>query len=342
MYHFNTAHFALLTLLLRSALVSTAAIPHSATSIRNVWEFPNETWVENIAARLNGQLLVTFISSPVVYQVDPFGAKTPALVHEFPESLAALGIAEIQHDIFAVISGNWSDKTFSGTTGSFSVWKVDVRSFESGVDGRIISPATVTKISDFPEGVFLNGLTLLDKNMGTILIADSGAGVVLKVNTNSGEHEVIIDDPLMKPKPGVFPVLGVNGIHIHDGFLYFTNTFENTFNKVPIHPDGAAIGPAMTVSHDGPGDDFAIDAAGNAYVTQGAENTVVEITAEGGGFTIVGNLNSTVIAGSTAAQFGRTLLDRNVLYVTTNGGIAGPVDGYIIDGGKVVAIGLGV
>ncbi|MCJ1376948.1 hypothetical protein MMC17_000038 [Xylographa soralifera] len=342
MYQLKTVYVALLGLLLHSMLAITAAISHSATSTHNVWEFPNGTWVENIAVRTNGQLLVTFISSPVVYQVDPFGAKKPALVHQFPDALAALGIAEVQHDVFAVISGNWSDKTFSGTTGSFSVWKVDVRSFESRADGSIISPATVTKISDIPDGVFLNGLTLLDKKTGAILISDAGAGVVLKVNTISGEHDVIIDDPLMKPKSGAFPVLGINGIHIHDSFLYFTNTFENTFNKVQIHSDGTAVGPTVTIAHDGLGDDFAIDAAGNAYVTQGGGNTVVEITAEGAEFVIAGNLNSTVVAGSTAAQFGRTVFDRNVLYVTTNGGIVAPVDEYIIDGGKVVAIDLGV
>ena len=189
-----------------------------------------------------------------------------------------------------------------------------------------------------PGGVFLNGLTLLDKETGAILISDSGAGVVLKVNTITGEHEVAINDPLMKPRSGDFPVLGINGLHIHDSVLYFTNTFENTFNKVQIHPDGTAVGAATTIARDGVGDDFAIDAAGNAFVAQGGENTVVEITSAGVEFVVAGSLNSTAVAGSTAAQFGRTPVDKNVLYVTTNGGIADPVDGHIINGGKVVAV----
>lgn len=115
---------------------------------------------------------------------------------------------------------------------------------------------------------------------------------------------------------------------------------ENTFNRVQIHPEGTAAGPAETVAHDGLGDDFAIDSAGNAYIMQGGDNTLVEVTAADAEFVIAGNLNSTVVAGSTAAQFGRTAFDRSILYVTTNGGIAGPVDGYII-GGKVVAVNVG-
>ncbi|MCJ1393176.1 hypothetical protein MMC18_006048 [Xylographa bjoerkii] len=341
MYHIITFCLALIALFLRSNLAITAAIPRSVTWVHNVWEFSNETWVENIAVHANGQLLVTFISSPVVYQVYPLKVKKPALVYQFPDALAALGIAEVESDIFAVIAGNWSDKTFSGTTGSFSVWKVDVRSFESSADGSTTSPTSIVKISDILNGVFLNGLTLLDKKAGNILISDAGAGVVLKVNTITGEHDVIIDDPLMKPKPGAFPVLGINGIHIHENFLYFTNTFQNTFNRVQIHPDGTAVEPAATIAYDGLGDDFVIDAAGNAYVTQGGWNTLVEITAAGAELVVAELLNSTVVAGSTAAQFGRTRFDKNVLYVTTNGGIADPVDGYIIDGGKVVAIDLG-
>ena len=329
---------ATLLLFWHSEYGCTVAIPRSATSTHEVWQFPNETWVENIAVRANGQLLVTFISSPVVYQVDPFGLKRPALVCRFETAFSALGIAEIKPDIFAVISGNWSDKTFSSTPGSYSLFKVDLRAFRSATDGSVISPATVTKVTDFPTGVFLNGLTLLNEEHETVLISDAGAGVVLRVNVGTGQHEVIIDDPLMKPKPGAYPVLGINGIHLHDGSLYFTNTFEKTFNRVSINADGTAAAPAATVAQDGYGDDFAIDSAGNAYVTQGTDNTVLEIRASAAEVVVAGNLNSTVVAGCTAAQFGRSPFDQSILYVTTNGGIAGPVDGHIIEGGKVVAV----
>lgn len=228
MHRISTLCLALSTLSLDCNLAGTAAIPRS-NPIHDVWQFANGTWVENIAVRANGQLLVTFISSPELYQVDPFETKTPAPVHRLPDALSALGIAEIEYDIFAVISGNWSDKTFTTTPGSYSVWKVDVRSFENNADGTIVSPAVVTKITDLPEGIFLNGLTLLRQEKETILISDAGAGLVWRVNTCRGEYKVILEYVLMNPKAGAFPVLGTNGIHIHNGFVYFTNTFGKHF-----------------------------------------------------------------------------------------------------------------
>jgi hypothetical protein len=44
------------------------------------------------------------------------------------------------------------------------------------------------------------------------------------------------------------------------------------------------------------------------------------------------------LEGDTAASFGRTKWDENVLYVVTNGGIAGAVKGTQITGGKVLAV----
>jgi hypothetical protein len=46
-------------------------------------------------------------------------------------------------------------------------------------------------------------------------------------------------------------------------------------------------------------------------------------------------LNSTLVAGATATNFGRTHADRSVVYVTTSGEIGSPVK---IEGGKIVAI----
>ncbi len=47
---------------------------------------------------------------------------------------------------------------------------------------------------------------------------------------------------------------------------------------------------------------------------------------------IAGNTNSNLLAGDTAAAFGRTALDQSILYVVTNGGIAAPVNGTYIEG----------
>jgi sugar lactone lactonase YvrE len=200
------------------------------------------------------------------------------------------------------------------------------------------SSANVTKVADVPEAQLLNGMIALDQS-GNVLIADSGAGVIWRVNTRSGDVKTVVDDPLMKPVAGAPAAIGVNGIKIRKGNLFFTNTFGMTFSSVPIHKDGTAIGAAKVIVKNGIGDDFTFDKSGNALVAQNVLNTLEKITPGGKQVTVVaGNLNSTQLAGPTAAQFGRTKKYERTLYVTTNGGLAGPINGTFIEGGQVVAI----
>jgi hypothetical protein len=53
---------------------------------------------------------------------------------------------------------------------------------------------------------------------------------------------------------------------------------------------------------------------------------------------VAGNPYSTILAGVTAGAFGRLSSDCNILYLTTNGGLAIPVNGSIITGGKIASI----
>ena len=86
------------------------------------------------------------------------------------------------------------------------------------------------------------------------------------------------------------------------------------------------------------GDGFAVDQDGTVYVAEMTENVVTRVQLDGSQAVFAGNLNSTDVAGATSAAFGRTEGARDVLYVTTNGGISAPVNGSIVEGGKVVTI----
>jgi hypothetical protein len=50
------------------------------------------------------------------------------------------------------------------------------------------------------------------------------------------------------------------------------------------------------------------------------------------------NVTSTIVEGDTADAFGRRMWAEDILYVVTNGGIAGPVPGTKITGGKVIVV----
>jgi hypothetical protein len=184
----------------------------------------------------------------------------------------------------------------------------------------------------------LNGLTVLNKAAGTVLVGDAGAGVVYRVDTNSGQYQQVLSDPLMTPAGPPFPQLGINGIHICSNFVYWANTFQGVFARIPIHADGTAAGPAAVLVNIGLGDDFTFDSVGNVYLAQNLNNTLQKITPAGVTSIIAGDLHSSALPGPTAAQFGRTAADHSVLYVTTTGGIGSPVNGTYVEGGKITAV----
>jgi len=284
-----------------------------------------------LAVRQNGQILVTVLSAPELYQVDPFHTDSPpTLIHRIPGVLGLLGIVELQNDVFYVIAGNWSVDTLQTANGSYSLWKVEMGSS----NGAINSPAIVSKVTDIPEGVFLNGIAVLNESRGLVVIGDSGAGQVFTVDVETGTYSKTIEDPTMKPTPSL--QLGINGLKISGGFLYYTTSAQAAFNRIPINgTDGSPAGPAEVVARFILGDDFSFDPVGNAYISQDPLNTVAKVTPAGVVSIVAGSLDSTQVAGATATAFGRTHNDRSVLYVTTSGGYLGPV---VMQGGKVVAI----
>lgn len=342
----RTTLFAACIALLASAGVNGLTIPRTdiRTTVtplptRNIYQFPKGTWLENLAVRQNGQVLVTLLSAPEIYQLDPFHTNSsPVLINRIPKTTGVLGIVELQQDVFYVIAGNWSTSTFTSTNGSYSIWKIDLQKGGPQAHGSAHSPAAISKVADIPEGWFLNGLAVLNQAKGLVVVGDSEAGVVYTLNVKTGAYAKTIDDPTMKPGSNpIFP--GINGMKIRGDYLYYATSGQAIFSRIPINSaDGTATGAAQIIAKNVTGDDFAFDTKGNAYVGGNTENTVSKISAKGIVTVVAGNLNSTLVAGATATAFGRTQKDQSVLYVTTTGGIPAPVNGTIVEGGKLVAI----
>ncbi|KIM76937.1 hypothetical protein PILCRDRAFT_825950 [Piloderma croceum F 1598] len=319
-------------------LSSRTTSPPPTTQI--VYQFPNETWLENIAIRQTGQLLVTVLSAPELWQVtlDPKSSQhalnantskplaSATLVHRIPDVTGLLGIVEMQPDMFYVVAGNYSYDTYTSTSGSYSIWKINMR--------RPSSPAVASKLTDIPEGVALNGMAALNMSPGLLVVADAGAGVVYTVNVDTGNYSKTIDDPTMKPNSSF--AVGINGMKIRDEYLYYTSTAQKLFSRIPIDTtSGTPTGPAEIIATNVFGDDFSLDQAGDAYVAENLWDVVAKVTSGGEVSVVAGSLHSTLVAGATSTAFERTSGDGSVLYVTTSGGIGTLVR---IEGGKVVAI----
>ncbi|KAM6479394.1 hypothetical protein HDV62DRAFT_136633 [Trichoderma sp. SZMC 28011] len=293
---------------------------------RLVYQFTNGTTIENIAVRSSGSLLVTLSSQPELYEVDPFNPESPKLVHHFSGYLALVGITEVSPDVFTLIASNFSAGT-AVSPESWAVWQV---AFDD-------EQTEISKITDLPGVEFPNGMTTLETTPNTVLIADSAAGVVYSVNTQTGEHQVVLEDETFKAAPGSPQPIGVNGIRYLDPYVYYTNSFGPLFGRVPVNGSGNAVGDFEIILTGIIGDDFAITPQA-AYVAGNPTNVVTEVKLDGESKVIAGSINSSLVAGATSAHFGRTAQDSNVLYVTTTG----TVNATFTEGGKIVALDLDI
>ena len=322
---------------------STAAFPHPQASpnaapqsvqVQTIHEFPTDYSIENLAVRQSGEILATVANHPEIYQVNPVTKET-VLAATIPGVNGTLDVVEVEKDIFYTDAGNLSLVTITAAPGSFGLFKIDMRNFDPAKPGS----APVTKVASFPDGDFLNGMVVLNKAAGLILVADSVAGLVWKVNVHTGQVSKAVEDPAMKPDPKNAIFLGINGIKLRGPSLIFDNYDLGTLNSVPIKLDGTAAGPVKTFATGLTGaDDFQYDVRGDVFLAQ-------NIPANELGFVKNGADTGTVLApvrGATAVQFGRTGADRTTLYLTSDAGVV-EVDGKNVTiGGRVLKVEVGV
>jgi hypothetical protein len=296
-----------------------------------VHQFPKPTWIENIAVRSNGDILVTLLTSPELYHISP-STKEAVLVHKFDGFLALTGIIEVKDDVFYIGAGNFHLQTFTNEQGSYKIYEVDMTGFSNTSDAKI------KEVTHLTGAGLPNGFELLSREAGTILIADSELGAVWKVNIKNGNVDKVIELDEMKPPPPPAMQMGINGLKVRDGYLYWSNTAKMLFCRIKIDGEGKATSAVEILETDTLIDDFCFDKHGNAWLTQHGLNVLGVVKASGGVVTAAGSIDKLTVAGGTACQFGRTASDAAVLYFVTTGGMSAPVNGTEVEGGKVVAI----
>ncbi|TVY29200.1 hypothetical protein LHYA1_G002725 [Lachnellula hyalina] len=311
-----------------------------------VHQFPAGTYVENLRARQNGQLLVTLVApSPNVYLIDPVlspfastSNSTATLVHSFPTA-GLLGITEVQPDQFYVAGGNFSIATSDLGAGTWGVWSLDLRSYDSILN----TGAVVKEVAPLPSAAFLNGMDTLDVAANLIVVADSVKGQILMVDVETGDSSVLVSDAVLAPPAGASG-LGINGLKVLKRgdtiYLYFSTQASALFGRIPVSTCAShTVGPVEILSNGTVMDDFVLDEERGVAFMSGFENTLLSMPLDGGELTtLLGGLNETVVAGPTSATLGRGLLDKDSVYVTTNGGLLAPINGTFIEGGQVVSV----
>ncbi|KAK7039932.1 hypothetical protein R3P38DRAFT_3181756 [Favolaschia claudopus] len=293
-----------LVLLLTATWVAIA----TDISTRLLYESPSGLFLEGIAVRSSGQLLLTSVVSPTLYTLDPTSSN-PTLdeVYTFPNATSLNGIVEYAPDTFALVVSSLSTTEVATPLDSIVIYSISFPSTSS--NQPIITPA-----ARIPSSTMTNGISAHPADPSLILAADSHLGVAWEVNTLTGAvcialHDAALEPGLTAPWPG----LGINGLRAHTSasnlFLYFAHSRASPWPKV----DGVF----------GVYDDFVFDEEGRAWVTlssgavqmfapsiQNEKEWVQQTVAgdpKGGG----------ILDGATACAFGR---DTKTLYVTTSKG----------------------
>jgi sugar lactone lactonase YvrE len=308
--------FTILSVLLFSlSFMQTLCLPQSS-SIHEIYRFPNGTWLENIAVRPNGNLLVADMITAGLWEIAPSTPTSIRLVHHFDEAEDVDGITELSPDTYAVISSN-------------SVWKIDMSSHDD--------PPKTIRIAKIPAG-FLNGIATLDEGRA-VAISDSQLGLVWCLNIQTGNYIVLHRHETMEANSDLGMLIGVNGLKILHDFMYYSNSPKRIFCRVRIDTrTGRALGPYEIVGHNKLADDFAIDPQGVGYLASLTDNEITRVFPNGSHEVVAGSKDSRDLMTATSAAFGRTESDRHVLYVTTGGETKHPVNDTASLGGKVMAV----
>jgi len=319
--------FLALGLSINSSLASPTKPPHPSPKVTNLVQFPNGTRLENLKVLSNGHLIITTLSSSSIFTVDPSAnPPKPQKLVTLPGGDALLGVTPLDRGLFAIVSGTLSPTTPNRfVPGSFQI--------------HIVSPSTpkplVSSIS-IPHYEFLNGLTTLPKHPHVILAADSFAGEILRIDTRSGAVTTAFASPALgfgNTTEGF--LIGVNGVRIHDEYLYFTNSRLGTFSRVRVDGEGFPVGGAkakVEIVATLPGfedgahlwDDFDFDGEGNAYVTAHPGSLIKVLVGKGGKLeTVVNGEVDGKLTAPTAVVVGK---GGRVLYVTSMAGVVVKVE----------------
>lgn len=296
--------------------------PAAHANLTTIASFPKHFFLENLAVRADGSILVTVLNHKQLWYVPaPIGGQpvTPTPVHTFAGF--AMGIVETEPDIFYV-------STVNPTT----LQRFDMRDWVPG------APVTPTQVLTFDQPAGLNGSCLIAPRV--ILLADSLAGLIWRVdladNGLTATASVWLRHHSMAPDPGngftspLGPQPGINGIRFaaRTNVVYYTSTGQKVFMRVAVDPGShTPVSEPEVVAADITADDFCVDEnAAVAYLTTHTDNTIVRVPidagSEGATTCVVAGApyNEQLVGPSSAAWARGQADDGRVAYVTTDGG----------------------
>ena len=304
--------------------------------------FPDHSFLENLAVRADGSILVTVLNRKELWCVPSPTADLPAqpvLMHTFAQS--PMCIVEAEPDIFYVGTSDIYASHVSYLN------RIDMHGWTPGmtVDPRVVL--------EFPEPRrALNGGCMIAPNV--MLVADCFASLIWRVDLPTDSAKVTARPWLKHDSMDYYPGSmkpeqpGVNGVRYasRTNYLYYTSTAKKLFMRVRVDLDTHdPAGEPEFVAGGGMFDDFCIDEDGGvAYVTTHRENTIDCVSLETNGnsdmrHSVAGEPLNEQLLGPSSGVWGRGPGEYGrVAYFTTDGGTTAPPPDGIVRPAKVLRV----
>ncbi|MCW2871805.1 hypothetical protein [Actinacidiphila oryziradicis] len=252
---------------------------------------------ENITLEPNGAADVTFNRARQIARVTPDGKTSILATLPAPASGTAT-VSGIVRAADGTLYVNYNAGSLSG------VW-------------RIRPGGTPEQVAALPDVKVVNGLAL-DKRHDTLYATDSTTGTVWKVSLRSGATSLWAGGEALQPSATHSSGFGANGIKVHDGAVWVSNTDKGTLLRIPIGADGTA--GAVTTQAQGLTsiDDFTFVGQGDTVLAaQNFANSVALVNPDGTHQTVLTAQDGLSNPTSVAVR-GKTVYVTSGAYFTHN------------------------
>jgi hypothetical protein len=312
----------------------------SPAKLTTIASFPADYFLESMAARADGSILVTVANRNELWYVpppDPNGLVEPVHLSTFAHS--AMAVVEVTPDIFYIAISpvaEYQAAILAGHTDTSHESYLHRLNLRDWSPGQPVKPEVVLQFPQAARG--LNGGCLVAPNI--LLIADCFASLIWRVDLPADDgkptarvwlkHDSMASDPggPMPDQPGV------NGVQYarKTNYVYYTTTAQELFMRVRVDPDthDPADVPEF-VAGGMMGDDFCIDDdAGLAYIATHRQNTIdrVSLTPAENSYrrhSVAGKPFTKQLIGPTKGVWGRGPGDYGrVAYFQADGGTKAP------------------
>ena len=240
---------------------------------------------ENLAVARDGTVYVTWLFAHSVVAIRPDGSQAVVPLPAGEASGIAIDPNQPRRLTVALIS---QDPATAG------IWTIPVGAFAGhGTPARSVA---------LPPEAFPNGLTYAPD--GTLYVADSTRGLILTVAPGASSAATWLSSDLLEPTGATFngvPLPGVNGLKVHHGQLFATNTARGLLMRIPI--SAGTPGNPVIIRSGLPFDDFAIDGHEVVTAALNISNQVVRFTQAGPVRVLAGNVHDGV-ENPSAVAFG--------------------------------------